>query len=174
MVLDNFGSWWQEVSSHLGKNDKKPLKHSQLRVETNLNALAELLDWFEQFNSPILPCHVWYECQTALAEGFTNAVRHAHQRKGLPETTPIDIEVIVFPKHLEIRIWDWGDPFDLKAKIQSIPPEDMTSLVKEGGRGLLFMQKLTDELCYDRLSDQRNCLIMRKNITNSSTDLKML
>ncbi|MDY7015920.1 MAG: ATP-binding protein, partial [Cyanobacteriota bacterium] len=35
---------------------------------------------------------------------------------------------------------------------------------KEGGRGLLFIQQLTDEMSYIRTRDRRNCLIMRKNL----------
>ena len=35
----------------------------------------------------------------------------------------------------------------------------------EGGRGLVFMYKLTDDLRYIRTDDLRNCLVMRKNIT---------
>ncbi|NEO49184.1 MAG: ATP-binding protein, partial [Moorea sp. SIO4A3] len=40
--------------------------------------------------------------------------------------------------------------------------EDYDPLEKEGGRGLMFMNQLTDEVSYQRLSDQRNCLLMRK------------
>ena len=54
--------------------------------------------------------------QLAVAEGFTNAVRHAH--KGLPLETPIKLEVTVFNERLEIKIWDYGQPFDLEARVK--------------------------------------------------------
>lgn len=164
MILESFGSWWKTLTSQLGRQQKKPvtLPHrSHLQVRTDLKALAEVLQWFEQFNLPCFPANLWWQCQTALAEGFTNAVRHAHN--GLPESTPIDIDVEICDHYLEIRIWDWGKPFDLEAKLASISQEPFDTLEKENGRGLIFMRKLTDEVCYTRTPDQRNCLLMRKN-----------
>lgn len=139
---------------------EKPLKQSNLRVETDLNAVAEVLQWFEQFSSKLLPEQFCWQSQIALVEGFTNAVRHAHQH--LPKTTVIELELKLFKNYLEIRIWDWGKPFDLPAKLNALCQEKSDPLEKEGGRGLIFIHQLTDELCYQRFSDQRNCLLMRK------------
>ncbi len=103
----------------------------------------------------------WCECQTALTEGFTNVVRHAHAN--LPQNAPIDIEVKVFPEYLEIAIWDWGQPFDFKAYLEAIlqtPPDQN----QENGRGIMIMSKFTDELFYTRSPEQKNCLLMRKRI----------
>ncbi|MCP2728219.1 ATP-binding protein [Limnofasciculus baicalensis] len=143
----------------------KPLKQSHLQVTTDLNAVAEVLQWFEQFVSPQLPDGFWGGCKLALVEGFTNVVRHAHRH--LPKTTPIELELKVFTQSMEIRIWDLGDPFDLLAKLKSLSEEESDPLEKENNRGLIFMYKLTDELSYERLSDHRNCLFMRKSIQSS-------
>jgi serine/threonine-protein kinase RsbW len=51
-----------------------------------------------------------------VSEAFTNAVRHAH--KNLPRETRIDLEITVFNARLEIKIWDWGELFDLQAKLK--------------------------------------------------------
>jgi len=141
-------------------HNEKPLKQSHLRLETDLRAVEEVLQWFEQFAPPLLPEQVWQQSQIALVEGFTNAVRHAHQ--SLPQTTLIEIELKLFSDCLEIRIWDQGQPFDLYGKLEALCHEDCDPLEKEGGRGLMFIQQLTDELSYQRLDDQRNCLFMRK------------
>ena len=109
---------------------------------------------------PILPQPLQSQCQLAFVEGFTNAVRHAHQH--LPPTTPIELELKVFPDCLEMRIWDQGEPFDLQSKLEALCQEEHDPLDKEGGRGLMFMHQLTDELAYLRDSDNRNCLLMRK------------
>ena len=138
----------------------KPLKQSHLQVTTDLNAVTEVLQWFERFISPQLPDRFWGGCKLALVEGFTNVVRHAHRH--LPKTTPIELELKVFRESMEIRIWDRGEPFDLLAKLQALSEEEMDPLEKENNRGLIFMYKLTDELSYERLSDNRNCLFMRK------------
>ncbi|MGC1395633.1 MAG: ATP-binding protein [Coleofasciculaceae cyanobacterium] len=141
------------------QNDK-PLKESRLQVESDLNAVPEVLQWFEQFTSPTLPQQFCGECQLALVEGFTNAVRHAHHH--LPPTTPIELELELFPQYLEMRVWDKGQPFDWQAKLKALCSEDVDPLEKEGGRGLMFMNQLTDELSYVRFTDERNCLLMRK------------
>lgn len=142
--------------------NERPIEQVRLQVKTDLNAVTEVLQWFDRFTEPLFPPKFRWQCQIALVEGFTNAVRHAHQY--LPETTPIELELKVFPHHLEMRIWDWGERFDLQAKLHTLcqEQEEAHPLEKEGGRGLIFMHQLTDELSYERLPDGRNCLILRK------------
>lgn len=142
----------------------KPLKQAHLKVGTDLNAVTEVLQWFEETTLPLLPQSFGSESQLALVEGFTNAVRHAHH--DLPPTTPIELEVKVFPDRLEMRIWDKGQPFDMHTKLEFLRQEELEldPLDKEGGRGLLFIDRLTDELAYERLSDDRNCLMMSKRL----------
>ena len=144
------------------RHNEKPLKQSCLQVKTDLNAVTQVLEWFEDFTSPLLPQPLQSQCQLAFVEGFTNAVRHAHEH--LPAATPIDLELKMFGDCLEMRIWDRGKPFDLQSKIQeALDHQDKCNpLEKEGGRGLIFMHQLTDELAYLRLDDDRNCLLMRK------------
>lgn len=138
------------------------LAQSKLQVNTSLMALEEVLQWFEGLASPFLSSDSLYKCQIALTEGFTNVVRHAHQ--SLPETTPIDLEVQVFPHVIEMRIWDWGQPFDLQKNLESARKMHVDPLEHEGGRGLIFMSKLTDNLSYIRQENHQNCLVMKKNI----------
>lgn len=141
--------------------EAQPLQQSRLLLQTDLTDLAKVLMWFEQFNTPPVTLDLWNKCQLALTEGFTNAVRHAHQ--DLPTTTPIEIEVKLFADRLEMRIWDKGEPFDLLAKLK-LAIENPPGVADSCGRGLLWMYQLTDKLCYTRLPDQRNCLKMQKKI----------
>jgi serine/threonine-protein kinase RsbW len=131
-----------------------------LQVDTKLDCLKDVLIWFESKVSPSLPQKEAWQCEVALAEAFTNAVRHAHE--DLPASTPIDLEIELFPSFLEIKVCDCGKPFDLEAQLLA-HEEDLNSVEKEGGRGLQFIKKLTDELQYLNLSDYRNCLVIRKN-----------
>lgn len=146
------------------RRDENPLKQTRLQVETDLHAVATVIQWFEDFTKPILPKALQSKCQLAFVEGFTNAVRHAHQ--DLPPTTPIELELNIFPDCLEMRIWDYGKPFDLQVKLQekleALGRDDYDPLGITGGRGLIFMHQLMDELAYLRLDDNRNCLLMRK------------
>lgn len=135
------------------------IQQFNIRVKTKLEALQEVLQWFESLVFPSIPQKMGWQCEVALVEAFTNAVRHAHYN--LPETTPIELEVEFFPNFLEMRIWDRGKPFDLNAKLKASELE-VNSLEKEGGRGLQFIKKLTDELQYLNLPNRRNCLVMRK------------
>ncbi len=164
MMLGNIGSWWKGLASGRGIQpaaNERPLKEAQLQVCTDLTALDDVLRWFEQLNTAPLSCEEWWQCETALVEGFTNAVRHAHRH--LPQTTPIELEVIVFAHCVEMRIWDRGEPFDLEAYLEDIlkKPLDPWEI---GGKGLRIMKELMDELYYRRTPDGRNCLRMRKRI----------
>lgn len=145
-------------------NIKQEVKQYHLQVQTELEALKEVLQWFEDLVFPLVPQKMGWQCEVALVEAFTNAVRHAHQN--LPKNTPIDLEVELLPNFLEMRIWDRGKSFDLQAKLIK-GEKEAHSLDKEGGRGLQFIKKLTDELQYLNLPNQRNCLVMRKNYVNA-------
>ncbi len=141
------------------------MTQSSLQVPTDLNALEEILRWFEAVTCPRLPKESLEKCKIVLTEAFTNAVRHAHRQ--LSRTTPIDMEVMILPDSIEMRVWDFGDPFDLEATLIYVDQLHKQDPLKyEGQRGLLFMSKLTDELSYQRTPDQRNCLIMKKQITD--------
>lgn len=134
---------------------------SHLQTQTDLNAVNEVLEWFNQLTEDLNPPEVRWKGQIALVEGFTNAVRHAHRE--LPTSTPIDLEFTIFERQMELRIWDRGDPFDLPAKLEEMLrncPED--PLAREAGRGLILIQKVTDELHYERTLDGQNCLTVRK------------
>lgn len=135
----------------------QPLQKAFLQVNTDLNALAQVLEWFDQFNNPPIPYQVWLQCQLALAEGFTNAVRHAN--KGQADL-PVEMEVQVFEEQLAIRIWDHGAPFNMEQKLHSLPQEIDSEA--EGGRGLRLMQRIADTLSYTRTADERNCLLIIK------------
>lgn len=140
-----------------GIQTTEPSRQERIRVNTDLNALTQVLEWFEQFNPPALPNAVWLQCQLALAEGFTNAVRHAH--KGKSSDTPIDIEVTCSPHSIELRIWDSGEAFDMEKNLalpQAQEPEP------EGGWGLSLLQKIADVLLYTRTEHQQNCLLIVK------------
>ncbi len=129
------------------------LQSFQLQVHTEPKDLSRVFSWFDQLRQPSIPTNVWLECQTALAEGFDNAVRHAH--KGLPSETPIEIEVTIFTQSLEIRIWDRGLEFDFEGYLQQLPDE--VDEMAEGGRGLGIMQKIADHLSYTRSPDCHRC-----------------
>lgn len=129
------------------------------QVLSDLRALDQVLSWFDQLYQPSIPKKVWLQCQLALAEGFTNAVRHAH--KDLSSDVSIDIDVTLSPQCLELRIWDQGPPFDFEQRLQKLGSK--VDEHAEGGRGIAILQKIADKLSYTRTEDNRNCLVIVKH-----------
>ncbi len=131
---------------------------SEIETRTDPTELKSVLAWFDQFQSAPIPRNIWLQCQLALIEGFTNAVRHAHA--DLPPVTPIRIEVAVSDRAIDIRIWDQGPGFDLatvlRHKITVNNPDS------EGGRGLKIMYLVADRLTYQPAADHGNCLHLHK------------
>ncbi len=131
---------------------------SQIETQTDPTELKSVLVWFDQFQATPIPHNIWLQCQLALIEGFTNAVRHAHA--GLPLETPVGIEVSVSDRTIDIRIWDRGPGFDLASMLRhkiSVNNPD-----SEGGRGLKIMYLVADRLTYEPAPDQGNCLHLHK------------
>ena len=147
------------------------------QVNSELKALDQVLANFSRLHQPSIPTKDWLQCQLALAEGFTNAVRHAHQ--GLPPEVPIQIEISIEPQAVEIRIWDYGPPFNLEdflkqqgrarghgADTGASPLHDKQ--MSEHGQGLIILGKISTHLSYTRTQDNRNCLHIVKQISDST------
>ena len=131
-----------------------------LTVKSDLKLLNLVQQWFEQFCQENLLQLGWSESQLyrlnlALAEGFTNAVRHAHH--ALPPETTIEIEVSLWINRLEIKIWDYGKPFNPDAIAEPKP-----GTLQVGGYGWFLLRRLVDKVAYERSTDERNCLIIVK------------
>jgi len=144
----------------------KFLQSGLIDVTTNLDDLNRVLLWFDEFDHTLIPSLEWFQSKLALAEGFTNAVRHAH--RGLLPDTPIEIQLNILSDCLEIRIWDRGSSFNLEAMIRCLPNE--VDREAGGGRGLKLMQKMADGLSYTRTADQRNCLLFVKRYVRRDMD----
>ncbi|BAY16366.1 hypothetical protein NIES2109_23570 [Nostoc sp. HK-01] len=134
------------------------VERDHLTVRSELPLLNKVQQWFEQFCLQYLFQRGWsdnqlYRLNLALAEGFTNAVRHAHE--ALPPETTIDIEVSLWVDRMEIRIWDHGQPFNPDAIAEPKP-----GTPQEGGYGWFLLRRLTDRVVYERSPDERNCLLI--------------
>lgn len=142
---------------------KKPITQDNLQVSSNLREIDQVLLWFEQLHQKPIPKTVWLQCELALAEAFTNAVRHAHD--GLPMETPIDIEVTIYTDHAEIRIWDHGPEFDLAEWLREHPTSmnDRVSRGQPGGLGIKLIYAIANHVSYEPTPDRRNCLSISKN-----------
>jgi len=116
-LMKFLNTWdWQNKTQQEQELHESHVQHISLQVNTDLNALTRVLEWFEQLKDLSLPNEVWWKFQLALAEGFTNAVRHAH--KNLPVETPVQLEIMVCKGRWELKVWDCGPYFDFDAKLK--------------------------------------------------------
>lgn len=145
----------------------KVLKRAYFTVVDQLNSLDQVLSEFEQLYQPWIPKKDWLQCQLALAEGFTNAVRHAH--KHLSQPSSITIELLLSTEQMEIKIWDYGLPFDLEAFAAKLEKEGRTQL--DGGQGIPILKKIANHLSYFRTIDNRNCLLIIKKFSILKPDV---
>jgi serine/threonine-protein kinase RsbW len=152
-MLDGFSQRQTVVPTERMCSALESPKKSHIQVPTDLNALEDVLAWFDKLEAPI-PKMIWFQCQLALAEGFTNAVRHAHQ--GKPTHTPIDIEACLTNSYIEFQIWDEGPGFAFDEYVQRAA--NLMDNHSEGGRGLGLIKRIADDLEYVQESGQRNCL----------------
>jgi serine/threonine-protein kinase RsbW len=136
-------------------------QQSHLTVRSDLTVLNQVQDWFKLFCLQNSSKFLWLESQLyplnlALTEGFTNAVRHAHQK--LPLETAIELDLTLWDDRIEIRIWDHGQPFD-----PDVLEEPKPGTLRKGGYGWFLLRRLADRVVYERCSDGRNCLIIVKH-----------
>ena len=129
-------------------------------MTADLQALAQVLEEFNSIYQDFIPRRDWLQCRLAVAEGFTNAVRHAH--RNLPEGLIILIEVLLQHSSMKIKIWDYGFPFDLKEFMLKMSQEDQNWL--SSGRGIPILNQIADHLDYYR-QGQKNCLLIVKNFS---------
>ena len=115
-VLNRFNGFQKQRNPQSDPSSNQQIQKFSLQLNTDINAVAQVLCWLEQLDPLPIPEAVLHQCKLAVVEGFTNAVRHAH--KNLPRETPIELEITVFNERLEIKIWDLGKPFDFQAKLK--------------------------------------------------------
>ncbi len=127
VLMNILNTWdWQDPTEQEKELNESSVQQISLQVNTDINALTIVLDWFEQLKDLSIPNEVWCQFQLALAEGFTNAVRHAHNN--LPVETPVQLEITVFDGRLELKVWDCGPRFDFDAKLKEIIAADRKCL----------------------------------------------
>ncbi len=131
------------------------MRRERLRVASRLDGVTQVQGWFNDICRSLDQESAWVGRYTdrlmlALTEGFTNAVRHAHAK--LPPDTDIVIDLTLANHRVEIRIWDYGEPFN-----PELLPEPKPGELLDSGYGWFLLRRLTDEVTYGRVK-QRNYL----------------
>src|SRR5262249_8767964 len=90
----------------------------------------------------------------AVDEAVNNVIRHGHR---CDKAMTLQIECYLAPNHLEVRLLDEGEPFDLTA----VPKLDPSEL-RIGGRGVYLMRMLMDEVTCEPRGPRGNTLRLIK------------
>lgn len=125
------------------------------RLEYRDAARAFLAFVFERFASrQAMPSDAAHRVISAFVEAFNNAVKHAYRGRTTPG--PIEVELLISPERLRLRVIDEGNSF----KPENVPEPDLDAL-PEGGMGLFIMRSFMDSVEYHR-EGARNVLTMEK------------
>lgn len=148
-----------------------PEQPAEASFPSRLDSVALLLDWFEQRRPPGVDPLLWVQAQTALVEGFSNAVRHAHARLDPPPAVGVCLELT--PQHLQVRLRDYGPPFDITPAWSADepspdrvpePPGEAQLPLREAHWGLVMLARLRRDfgwtIRYDPLPEGGNVLIL--------------
>jgi serine/threonine-protein kinase RsbW len=141
---------------------------AQAEFPSNLDAMGELLEWFEQHRPGGFDDMVWIQAQTALMEGFTNAVRHAHALLEPPPLVGVTLTLVAGRLRLGIR--DHGAPFDLETRLQAHAAEGEQPLgfdglpEREAHWGVIILSRLQRDfgwsIRYEPLAEGGNLLLL--------------
>ena len=122
---------------------------SDLRLLALARAFVEAICQVAGFDE-----HETHAIVLATDEATNNAMRHAHADR---PAAPLQIQCLIRPDGVEIRIHDEGAPFDLDA-VEPLDPAEC----RAGGRGVFLMRKLMDELTCEPRPEGGNTLRMVK------------
>jgi serine/threonine-protein kinase RsbW len=143
----------------------------QASFPSRLDSVAILLEWMKQQRPSGVDGQLWVQAQTALVEGFSNAVRHAHAQ--LDPAPEVVVTLELTPRHLQLQVRDHGPPFDITpAWAAEEPPSnrDPDPLVqaqlpqRDAHWGLVMLARLRRDfgwtIRYDHLPQGGNVLLL--------------
>lgn len=82
-----------------------------------------------------------FDVELAVTEACTNVLKHAPSAQA-----EYEVELTIDLKQVSIRIKDTGRGFDHAALADAHEYSDLVDLTEEGGRGIMLMRALVDEL----------------------------
>lgn len=103
-----------------------------------------------------------YKLSMAVDEACSNLIRHAYK---LDATKEFAVEVSLIDSIFQIKIFDWGEPFNPMNR-EMLNMEEYLKLFKRGGLGIHIIRKIMDIVEYFPSKDklEPNILILKKQI----------
>jgi serine/threonine-protein kinase RsbW len=129
---------------------------------SSLESVQKLLDWMEAIRFKDLSEDIWVQAKTAIVEGFTNAVRHAHADQVPPP--PVGVRIVRSPDALVLEVIDSGAPFQMQAEA---PQPD-----RDRHWGLIMLQRLQERygwgIDYESTGTRGNVLRIHHSLAQES------
>jgi serine/threonine-protein kinase RsbW len=134
---------------------------TELNVPSELNFLIVVENWLLDSLKVAFGDSVDWKSQTprlrlALAEAYSNVVRHAHRDQ---PNLPILFRLEVKDRDVALEIWDRGNGYNISNYIEPSPEEK-----QESGYGWLIMQRLMDRVEYRLQVNGLNCLKLETSL----------
>jgi serine/threonine-protein kinase RsbW len=103
------------------------------------------------------------EIEVAVEETCVNAIKHAHNND---KTKPLHLRITIDPQKLTIVVRDQGQGFDPKP-LEKQDAEVLLSKLRAGGRGILMMKMLMDEVHFASESGKETQVRLVKYLISS-------
>lgn len=117
----------------------------EMVLETDFSSLEQVVDQTESFLETRLDDEdLIYRVVLLATEAVTNAIEHGN---GLDPAKSVYYRLEVREKVVELVVEDEGGGFDPD---KTDDPTESKNLFREGGRGLLFMREIADEVLFEK------------------------
>ena len=100
----------------------------------------------------------------AVREALANAIKHGNEQN---PTKQVHVDLEIEGEDLVIRVEDEGAGFDPSQLVDPLAPEN---ILRQNGRGILFMERFMDEIQYGAGPGGGTMVTLRKRLTGSKAD----
>lgn len=122
-----------------------PTNTMEMVLKTDFSSVERVVDEAGAFLEDRVPDEdLSYRIVLLASEAVTNAIEHGND---LDETKKVFFKLDVQTDRVEVVVEDQGSGFD---PTKTDDPTESEHLFREGGRGLLFMQELADEVEFEK------------------------
>lgn len=117
----------------------------EMVLKTDFSSLEVVVDETESFlHSRIESEDLIYRVVLLATEAVTNAIEHGN---ALDPAKSVHYRLDVRERFVEVVVEDEGSGFDPD---KTDDPTEAANLLREGGRGLLFMEEMADEVRFEK------------------------
>ena len=106
---------------------------------------------------------VAFEVEVSVVEAVNNAIRHAYCEKPGNE---VEICLELTPRIVNLKVADAGRPMPTEILHRPVAQSDGSDRPGEGGRGILIIQSLMDQVTYTT-DGRKNVLSLCRNLAES-------